>query len=283
MNFRLNERSAAGIGAGLVLLHGAAVLGTLGSPGQLPLIHQLAGLAACVVAIAGTVLAARAFSAGDYLRRVWSLFAVGAVLLFLASLMRTGWMLAVPGVPFEQSAMAGPRTLLVVVLNLLNVSALVLLALTYRRSGLKPPRSWVGYGLWALCTVAALAVTAPQLLRDLQHLSAGGGNTMQTLAHVVSTLGDLATIVLVAPILRVAYMMRGGKLAWVWWAMAASGAMWIVYDAHRWEGEQGALALFALTRTAGIALKGLSGLLQCAALEREPVAQQTGAAMRSAA
>jgi len=274
MNFRLNERSAAGIGAGLVLLHGAAVLGTLGSPGQLPLIHQLAGLAACVVAIAGTVLAARAFSAGDYLRRVWSLFAVGAVLLFLASLMRTGWMLAVPGVPFEQSPISGVRTLLVVVLNLLNVSALVLLALTYRRSGLTPPRSWKTRGLWAACTAVALAIVLPQLRHDLLALREGGDITT-LLAHVVSAVGDLVTIVLVAPILRVAYMMRGGKLAWTWWAMAAAGAMWIVYDASRWDSAQGALALFAVARTAAIALKGVSGLLQCAALDREaaPAAQ----------
>jgi hypothetical protein len=282
MNFRLNERSAGAIGAGLVLLHGAAVLGVLGTPGRLPLIHQVAGLAASVVAIAGTVLAARAFGAGDYLRRVWTLFAVSAVLLFAASAMRVGWMLAVPELPFEQSALAPVRTLMVVVLNLLNTGALVLLALTYRRSGLQPPRSWRTHGLWALCTGVALAIVLPQLRQDLQAL-ANGGDVTTTLAHVVSALGDLVTIVLVAPILRVAYMMRGGRLAWTWWAMAAAGAMWIVYDAYRWDSAQGALALLAVARTAAISLKGVSGLLQCAALEREPAAQQTGAALRSAA
>ncbi len=39
------------------------------------------------------------------------------------------------------------RTLAVVVLNLLNAGALVLLALMYRRSGLQPPTSWKRHGL----------------------------------------------------------------------------------------------------------------------------------------
>ena len=282
MNFRLNERSAGAIGAGLVLLHGIAVIAALGAPELMPIIHQLAGLGASVVAIAGTVLAARAFSPGDYLRRVWSMFAVSAVLLFVASAIRGGWMISMRGLPFDQSGLAPVRTLAVVVLNLLNASALVLLALTYRRSGLQPPRNWKSHGLWALCTGLALAIVLPQLRHDLQSLTSGGSVTA-ALPHVVSALGDLVTIVLVAPILRVAYMMRGGRLAWTWWAMAAAGAMWIIYDASRWDSAQGAFALLAVARTAAIALKGISGLLQCAALEREPVAQPAAASLRSAA
>lgn len=282
MNSRFNARHAGALGAVLVLLHAGAVLGSLGNPERLPLIHQLAGLLASLVAITGTGLAARAFGAGDYLRRVWTLFAVSAVLLFVASALRTGWMLAMPDAPFNQSSLAMLRTALVVLLNAMNVSALVLLALTYRRSGLNPPRNWKTHGLWAACTVAAVAVVLPQLRHDLQTLSSGGDVAL-TLAHVASALADLTTIVLVAPILRVAYMMRGGRLAWTWWAMAAAGAMWLVYDAHRWELVQGPLALFAVARTAAIALRGVSGLLQCAALEQPERAPGAVSSVRSAA
>ena len=96
MTPRFNARSAGAIGAALVLLHAGAVLATLGAPERLPLVHQLAGLGASLVAIAGTVLAARAFGSGDYLRRVWALFAVSSVLLFVASALRGGWMLTAP-------------------------------------------------------------------------------------------------------------------------------------------------------------------------------------------
>ena len=284
MNFRLNERSAGALGAVLVLLHAGAVLASLGSPERLPLINQVAGLVALLVAIAGTTLAARSFGEGDYLRRVWTLFAISAVLLFVASALRTGWMIAVPEQPFNQSALAPLRTGLVVVLNGLNVSALVLLALTYRRSGLTPPRNWKTHGLWAACTVAAVAGILPQLRQDLQAISSGGADGAQTLAHVVSAVADLTTIVLVAPILRVAYMMRGGRLAWTWWAMAAAGAMWLIYDAGRWELEQGPLALLAVARTAAITLRGVAGLLQRAALEKpERAAASNVSSLRPAA
>jgi hypothetical protein len=282
MTSRFNARSAAALGAALVLLHAGAVLVSLGTPERLPLLHQFAGLGASLVAIAGTVLAARAFGSGDYLRRVWTLFAASAVLLFVASAMRTGWMLAVPGSPFDGSALAPVRTLVVVGVNVLNAWALVMLALTYRRSGLRPPRSATSLTLWVLCAVAAAAAVLPQLRLNLTLAAAGGASSAQAFASIVSALGDMTTIVLVAPILRVAYMMRGGKLAWAWWAMAGAGAMWIVYDAHLSiagllpGGSEGtAAALLLVTRTAGIALKGISGLLQCAALEPEtaPAAQ----------
>lgn len=270
MNSRFNVRLAAAAGAGLVLLHAAAVLYSLQSPEKLPLIHQLAGLAASLVSTAGTVMAARAFSPGDYLRRVWTMFAVSAVLLFVASSLRVGWMLAVPEVPFERSALAPVRTLAVLVLNILNPGALVLLALTYRRSGLQPPRSWKTNGLWALCAAVALAIVLPHLVSNVKLLAEGHASASQTLASITSALGDLVTIVLVAPILRVAYMMRGGKLAWAWWAMAASCAMWIVYDAQQWDRIAGPLALLAVARTAAISLKGIAGVLQCVVLEPEP-------------
>ncbi|MBF5045930.1 hypothetical protein FGE12_26200 [Aggregicoccus sp. 17bor-14] len=283
MTSRFNARTAGALFAVLMLLHAGAVFVSTGSgnPERLPLVLQLAGLGASLLAIAGTLQAARAFGPGDYLRRVWTLFCVSSVLLLVASGMRAGWMIAVPTVSFDASALAPVRTVLVVVVNLLNASALGLLALTYRRSGLRPPRSWKSYGLWLVCAVVAAAAVLPPLRANLALVAAGGASGVQALASVVSALGDMAVILLVAPILRVAYMMRGGRLAWAWWAMAVSGAMWIVYDAHAPlgallpGGSEGALAaLLLVSRTAGIALKGVSGLLQCAALEREAPASE---------
>jgi hypothetical protein len=275
-NPRVDARSsgATGVVVGLVALlvvaHLVAVVAWLGEPGRLPLVHQLAGLAASVLGISGTLAAARTFAPEDHLRRVWALYAVGASLLFVASALRVGWMVAVPDVDFFQSPLATPRTVLIVLLNVFNSVAPVLLVLTYRRSGLVPPRTVAVMALYAVGALLALLVVRPVLVRTVGHFQAHGYSAEVT-ANVASIIGDLFTLGLIAPILRVAYMLRGGRLSWPWWAMAASGVAWIVFDVRPTEHADAA-ALFYVARTAAIALVGASGLLQRAALAPEATA-----------
>lgn len=277
-NTRADARSSGATGvvvglvAALVVAHLVAVVTLLGAPERLTLVHQLAGLAASVLGITGTVLAARTFAPGDHLRRVWTLYAVGAALLFVASSLRVGWMLSQPDVDFFQSPLATPRTVLVVLLNVFNSLAPVLLVLTYRRSGLKPPRTPSVMALYAVGIAVAFWVVGPVIARTVDTIR-DNGYSAEVAASFASILGDLFTVALVAPILRVAYMMRGGRLSWPWWAMAASGVAWIVFDIRPTESASAVVALSFVARTAAIALVGAAGLLQRAALAPDAAAQ----------
>ena len=261
---------ALGAVALLVVGHLVTALLFLDSAG-LSLAHLGWGLLASLFNIAGTVVAARAFSPGDYLRRVWGLFATGATLLFVASLLRAGWMVAGPDVPFEQSPFATVRLVLLVLVNVLVVVAPAMLVLTYRRSGLSPPSSprfLLGYAAF----VGVMAVLAVPAFRDAAAaMQRPGSGALDATVNVVSLLGDLGKLALLPFILRVAYLLRGGRLAWPWWAMTASGVAWLLFDLRNLLPDDAthASALLAVTRTAAIALVGAAGFLQRAALEPE--------------
>lgn len=259
---------ALGAVALLVVGHLVTALLFLDAAG-LTLVHLGWGLAASLLNIAGTVVAARAFSPGDYLRRVWGLFAMGATLLFVASLLRAGWQLANPDVPFAASPFATVRLVLLVLVNVLVVVAPAMLVLTYRRSGLSPPSSLrflVGYA--AFLVLMAL-VTAPAFRAAWATMQAREGGALDATVNVVSLLGDLGKLALLPFILRVAYLLRGGRLSWPWWAMTASGVAWLLYDVRGLLPDDAAhaSALLAVTRTAAIALVGVAGALQRAALD----------------
>lgn len=277
MSARSNGR-AAGMGiwvvAVLVLqcLHFGAVASAIDAPSQLLRIHDAAGWAAGLVAVFGTLAAVLAFGPGDYLRKVWGGFTAGAVLSLVSTALRSYWLHTVPDVPFTASPLLPYRVVVVVLANVCTTYALVLLALTYRQSGLQPPGSARTNVLWALAAVAALAVGGPPLVTELRNLGTSSTATLSAIIGIASTLADMTTILLVVPILRVAYMLRGGRLAWVWWAMGLSGAVWLVYDAREWlavlaPGDSAhGVELFRALRTSGLALLGLAGWFQRTAL-----------------
>ncbi|NNC22243.1 hypothetical protein HJC22_41805, partial [Corallococcus exiguus] len=115
-------------------------------------------------------------------------------------------------------------------------------------------------------------VGGPALVTAVGHLGQGFAATCTAVIALASTLADMTTILLVAPILRVAYMLRGGRLAWVWWAMGVSGAVWLFYDAREWlapllpGNPAEAVELLRTLRTSGLAMLGLAGWLQRSAL-----------------
>ncbi|NRD58154.1 hypothetical protein [Corallococcus exiguus] len=271
---RAFKRMAPWLGAVVVLqlVHLAAVATSFQDAPRLALVGDVAGWTVGLLAVAGTAAAALSFGSGDYLRRVWGLLTAGAVLSLVSTALRSYWMHAVPDVPFTESPLLPVRMGVVVLANVCTTFALVLLSRTYKQSGLQPPPSSRASLLWAVAAVAALAVGGPALITAVGHLGQGFAATCTAVIALASTLADMTTILLVAPILRVAYMLRGGRLAWVWWAMGVSGAVWLFYDAREWlapllpGNPAEAVELLRTLRTSGLAMLGLAGWLQRSAL-----------------
>ncbi|MCI0571064.1 MAG: hypothetical protein L0Y66_09940 [Myxococcaceae bacterium] len=267
---------ALGVVLGLAVAHTAATLAFFDSAEQLRVVHDLAGWAGACVGVLGTVAALRSFSPGDYLRRVWAGFAAGAALLLVSTAMRSYWTHFEPGRAFADSALLPARTLVVVAANVTTTWALVMLALAYRRAGLRPASTRRSRVLLALGGAAALAIALLSVQSFLRPSAPGAGAAWSATMSIASTLGDFATILLAMPLLRVASMLRGGRLAWVWWVMGASGAVWLVYDASEWlvpllPGEAArAGELFNTLRSLGMSLVGVAGWLQREALEAQP-------------
>ncbi|NBD07587.1 MULTISPECIES: hypothetical protein [Corallococcus] len=272
----------------LQLVHLAAVATSFQDGRQLALVGDAAGWTVGLLAVLGTAAAALSFARGDYLRRVWGLLTVGAGLSLVSTALRSYWMHAVPDVPFTNSPLLPVRMGVVVLANVSTTFALVLLARTYRQSGLQPPPSPRATLLWAVSAVAALAVGGPALVAAVGHLGQDFATTCTAVIALASTLADMMTILLVAPILRVAYMLRGGRLAWVWWAMGMSGAVWLFYDAREWlapllpGNPAEAVELLRTLRTSGLAMLGLAGWLQRSALTAAQPASSTGVVVPTA-
>jgi hypothetical protein len=75
--------------------------------------------------------------------------------------------------------------------------------------------------------VVAAALIIPGVYFDFT--SVGSGN-LSDVALIASSLGDLCSLILVAPILYTALALRGGLLGWPWGLFAASMLAWLGYD-----------------------------------------------------
>jgi hypothetical protein len=68
-------------------------------------------------------------------------------------------------------------------------------------------------------------------------------------------------------VFRIAYLMRGGRLAGAWWAVGLSEALWLAYDCRSWIARPlpfdpaHVFALVSVVRSPALALVGLGGIL----------------------
>lgn len=257
----------------LTVLHAVAIGTYFPGADGLRLSHDAFGWIGSIAGVAGTLVGVAAFAKGDHLRRVWSLFAAGSAFLLVGTALRSVWTHVAPGADFVASPLLIPRFFAVAAANVCATWALILLATTYRRSGLRPEPSLGAAVLWIAVSVLALLLGARPFALDAGRLS-GVAGTFSGLTNMISTVADTVTIILIAPILRTAFLLRGGRLAWAWWAIGLSGAVWLLYDAREplaalFPDPARALELIRVLRTPGLALVGLAGFLQREAL-REP-------------
>jgi hypothetical protein len=198
-------------------------LSSVADPGQLYRVEVL-GLKA--LAAIGAGAAAFRFLRRDYLRAAWLLTALCYTLLFTKDLVfGLGWR-AMDPFPETVAWLRGGLTLAA---NLAGVIGTFLLARAWQVAGILLPGSararWV---IFAAGVLLALATAGHATVIDTRELL--GGNP-QRLVSVASDLGDIFSLVLIAPVLLTAIALRGGLLAWPWALMTASQLGWLLYDA----------------------------------------------------
>jgi hypothetical protein len=252
--------------AALAAAHLVGVALSLGDPAQIQRVHDAGGWMASIFGAFGAVVAARTFSPGEYLRRVWGLLAAGSVLLVLGHAVRSAWIHTSPEIDFQDSVLIYPRLALVAGANICTIGGLYLLAYSYTHSGLDVPRTAAFNALWAAVSALAVVLMVVQLQKEAASFDSprhvAGGVT-----GMISTLADTGGLILIAPVLRIAYLMRGGRLAGVWWAVGLSEALWLIYDCRTWLvrplpfDSAHAFALLSVVRNPALALVGLGGLL----------------------
>lgn len=173
----------------------------------------------------GALVAAFTFGKGDYLRRAWLLTAGCYVMLFLK---RVVFVLAsgAPGGSHLLDWVGGGMTL---VANASGVAGMVLVARAYQVAGLDltVKRSTRVLAV-ALSAVLAFAVVGKDVWEALLACVGGDPTSLQGLA---SSLGDVVSLTLIAPVLLTAFALRGGALAWPWGVFTVSCLGWLFYDA----------------------------------------------------
>ena len=190
-------------------------------------LYFIVGILAVGAAALGSLVAVLAFDPGDYMRRAWALM---------------GWcygLLALNTLLFRSAGHVHPRPLtlveavasgtLIVLANVSSVLGNVRIARAWRVSGLdlRVPEG-VRWGSILASLAVAIALVGGTTWEDLQALldqQWGSGTS------VVSDLGDIVSLALVAPILLTAFALRGGSLGWPWSLLALSSVGWLLYSA----------------------------------------------------
>jgi hypothetical protein len=217
----------------LVVAASVAALGLVqGAPSRV-WFYAVVALASKSLALIGGLVAAFAFSRGDYLRRAWLFVAFGYLPLVLKDLLPGGG----PWLEATSATWGAARALLAVLGNALSVVGLWYLARTSRVAGLEPPGSPLARRALLLAgAFVALALVMPGMRSDLHDVHA---NDISSLSNVAGDVGDVISFMLIAPVLLTAIALRGGRLVWPWILLTLGNVGWLVFD--------GPAALAALT------------------------------------
>jgi hypothetical protein len=176
--------------------------------------------------LAGALATARAFEAGDYLRRAWMILAL-AVVFFL--------MRDVTQIPFiHELAPATPVAIfsgvMVILGNAAQTAGIWMLARVWNAVGLDDAVRGTKRPLFIVVIGASVLLTGPSIAHDAA--SALSGN-LEAIPHLGSDLGDAVNFVLLAALVRTALALRGGVVFWTWSLLAASQLAWILFDGAR--------------------------------------------------
>ncbi|EYF00153.1 hypothetical protein [Chondromyces apiculatus] len=174
---------------------------------------------------AGALAAALAFERGDYLRRAWGLQALYMLLLARDAVLR--------GIPAGSPVLGVQVELVdgvvVIVANVAGVAAAWMMARAWAEAGFEMPAPrWQKLLVGGVALGVAVGCMGAPLVHDIQALA---GGDLSRIKSVVSTVADMASTSLIAPVLLTVLAMRGGILVWPWGMFAASMVCWLVFDA----------------------------------------------------
>ena len=170
-----------------------------------------------LLAFVGCVVAARAFEAGDYLRRAWLLLAACTLLLFARDVV------ALAG---GAAALQGT---LAIVGNGCSVAGTWMLARAWTVAGLDEADAPAGRTAVRVGAVAlAILVTGGPLVGDLGALARGD---LLAVVPLASDIADAVVLALLAPLLQTTLALQGGVLRWPWALLTGGNVLWLVFDA----------------------------------------------------
>jgi len=198
------------------------------------------------LAVVGCLAAFSAFSARDYLRRAWFWLAVAMVVVLARDLIRLfvdrG---EVPAIDWTVSGLG-------VLGNLAFLAGVWMLARAWKLAAVSLPGGDTGFGVvTAVVAVLALIVAGPGAYKHFEMLLAGDWTG---LIPMVSTVVDILSLCLVAPLLLTTLALRGGLFAWPWGLVTASMVSWLLFDAAAFFG----LGLFGGTFPVHEIFRGLA-------------------------
>ncbi len=178
------------------------------------------------LATVGCFVAAYTFERGAYMRRAWS-FNAWCYLLLLSRDLTTN--LVGPDAVFLGIKVVAILGGVVFAANLSSCIGVALLARAWSIAGLELPGSRTSrYAVMLVAAMLAVGISGSDLVHDSHKLFAGD---LASMHHVVSDLGDIFGLALIAPVLLTAIAMRGGVLTWPWALLTASLVFWLLYDA----------------------------------------------------
>lgn len=199
----------------------ASALGPSLRPLAIHAVVELAKLAWLVAAVA----AARAFEPGDYLRRAWGMIALAVGLFLLRDALQIPSLAAaIPSV-----AVGGLEAVLVVLGNAAQVWGVWLIARVWSAVGLDDAVRGRGVLFVAAVALAALIV-GPSMVHDVASVAHG---SLASLPHLASDLGDAASFLLLAALVRTVLAVRGGVIFWTWLPFALGELAWMLFDGAR--------------------------------------------------
>jgi hypothetical protein len=175
------------------------------------------------LSVVGALIAVAQYSKGDYLRTAWALLALGGAALINADLIE---LLVVPAMPGTVATVA--LDLFVLASNVATPLAMLYFARALAASGLDlvgDRRTRVVVTVVVGLATAALAGRAT--VGDLRLVL--GGN-FSRIDYLFSELGDVAAMVLLAPLLYNVFSLRGGALSWPFLMLASSNVGWLLFD-----------------------------------------------------
>jgi hypothetical protein len=177
-------------------------------------------------AMAGSWYGANGFGRHDRLRWAWQLTGSYAVIGLCKIILWGSPRHVGPAMGFFPELQTGlTNGISTTLLNVFSVAGLVLFARVWHGTGLSPPwRKHITLVAFAL----GLAMGGLPVWRDIQQIMAG--NTLR-IGGLASSLGDIASITLMGPVMVTAIAMRGGVLVWPWSILTASAIAWLLFDA----------------------------------------------------